>query len=137
MDQIKGNFFGVVPLPIPNKPISNVDFSKKLEFGNKTDVCVRNPAIPDLKSSNYFVSTLLVSICYFFCVFLEIFKTFNCYLSVLCDREHRFATVSGLEQYSDVDLIKMQPNYDTITLENDIVLMRVLNTMQKITTLVA
>ena len=30
MDQIKGNFFGVVPLPIPNKPISNVDFSKKI-----------------------------------------------------------------------------------------------------------
>ena len=57
MDQIKGNFFGVVQLPIPNKPISNVDFSKKLEFGNKTDVCVCNPAIPELKSSNYFVST--------------------------------------------------------------------------------
>ena len=51
--------------------------------------------------------------------------------------EHSFATVSGLEQYSDVDLIIMHPNYDTVTLENDIVLMRVLYTTQKITTLVA
>lgn len=40
--------------------------------------------------------------------------------------EHSFSTTSGLEQQSQVDLFVMHPNYDTVTLENDIVLMKVI-----------
>lgn len=39
--------------------------------------------------------------------------------------EHSFSTTNGYEQFSDVELFIMHPDYDTVTLENDIVLIKV------------
>ncbi|EFX74419.1 trypsin [Daphnia pulex] len=40
--------------------------------------------------------------------------------------EHSLSTTSGFEQFSDVEMFVMHPNYDTVTLENDIVLIKLI-----------
>lgn len=48
--------------------------------------------------------------------------------------EHSQSVTSGDEQYRDVELFVMHPNYDTITLENDIVMIKLASPLDFTTT---